>query len=224
MRPLSPGRGYQGRAPPPSKYGRVRRVTAIAIAVLIGLAGSEWAPGGGTPRPEPRGVELTAVNAEPAASPAPRSAGSAGRTAVVDAAAEAGQTDHGTDLAEVRRRVADRTLLRPEHDVPAHDHGLRPSLPAREDDSGRRPAREARLSAVPGHTRGALPSRRRSRRTAPMPTSRTTRCTVPVSGLRATTCARRRRATTRASSTGSTSPGCGSTGPFGSARCRSSSR
>ncbi len=73
MRPLSPGRGYQGRAPPPSKYGRVRRVTAIAIAVLIGLAGSEWAPGGGTPRPEPRGVELTAVNAEPAASPAPRS-------------------------------------------------------------------------------------------------------------------------------------------------------
>ena len=49
-----------------------------------------------------------------------------GRDRRLATAADRGRCHHRVDLTEVGRRIRYRSLLRPEHDVPAHHHRLRP--------------------------------------------------------------------------------------------------
>ena len=89
--------------------------------------------------------------------------------------------------AQVHRRDPDRPVLRPEHDVPAHDDRVQPQGRPREDDLGPGDAVELRLPALAPARATARRSRPPSPRTASTCTSRSTRCTAPASPTRAGT-------------------------------------
>ena len=161
---------------------RRRAVTALAAAAVLAAAASRGRPGLRLDRGR-RGSGRDAGAVHGARDDAGHGDGRASSADDVGARrggrgqAEAGEAerqgrarpagDHRRpDLAEVGRRVGNRPLRGPEHDVPPHRDRVRPLGEARRDDPRHRQVGEARLSEVrrsdvPGRPgRGRLHARR----------------------------------------------------------------
>ena len=136
-------------------------------------------------RPAPTGTHARANLASPA--PTASTHATARRAEVGHAAPAAPGRHPRLDLAQVGRRDPDRTRVRPEHDVPAHDDRVQPARPAGEDHPGPRGPRRGTAIRRTRSRSTAHRSRPPSRQMAGTSTSRSTRCTAPGSTIPAGT-------------------------------------